>query len=102
MSSLHDEEPKFFALGAKSGEPFVYIVIKRGTQLHVFLNRCPHKNLPLGTREKKPAYSNGELTCIQHKAVFAVDNGGCVRGVCAGQALWRIDVRVEGDAVLVA
>jgi len=102
VSDLKEDEPKFFALAAATRHPFVYIVIKQGPKFQVFLNRCPHKNLPLGTRETKPTYVSGQLTCIQHKAVFSVDTGQCVKGVCPGKSMFRIDVKARGDGLFAA
>ncbi len=101
VSVLVEDTPKYLALPG-SGPPFLYIAVKRKGDVLVYFNRCPHMDLPLATKEKKPPYSNGQLTCVQHKAVFDIDQGVCVRGVCNGQKLWRIPVTVRGDDVFVA
>lgn len=101
VSSLTEDTPKYLSLGS-GGPPFLCIAVKRGSSVQVYYNRCPHMNLPLATKEKKPVYNNGKLTCVQHKAVFDVDAGVCVQGVCNGKELWRIAVNVRGDEVFVA
>jgi nitrite reductase/ring-hydroxylating ferredoxin subunit len=102
IAMLPENAPKFFAFNASSPTPFVYFVVKRGQRLDVFLNRCPHKDLQIGTRDKKPSYSAGEVTCVQHKAVFSVDTGKCVRGVCVGRSMSRIEVETKNGEVIVA
>ncbi|MCP4448178.1 MAG: Rieske 2Fe-2S domain-containing protein [Myxococcales bacterium] len=99
---MPSDHPKYLALGASSGEPFLFIAVKRGASVDVFYNRCPHMNLPLATKETKPKYEDGKLTCVQHKAVFDIERGVCVQGVCNGKPLWRIDAQVRGDDVFVA
>jgi toluene monooxygenase system ferredoxin subunit len=65
-------------------------------QVRAYLDRCPHRGLPLSEGRLEGAV----LVCSQHGWQFDARTGGGVNPACA--ALTPIPARVEGDDVLVA
>jgi nitrite reductase/ring-hydroxylating ferredoxin subunit len=70
---------------------------------HAYLNSCPHVGTPLDLWENEFLTEDGrQIVCATHGAVFEPASGHCVSGPCAGDALTRLPLRIEGDSVIVA
>lgn len=67
-----------------------------------YVNRCPHVGTPLDLWPNEfLAEDAHSLICSTHGAAFLPATGECTMGPCAGDALVRLPVRCDGDAVLV-
>lgn len=78
-------------------------LVRKGEQVHGYVDRCPHQGLPLA--QKLDGYLTPDRTlicCEWHGALFRIDDGLCVGGPCAGQRLTPWPVRVEGGVVRTA
>lgn len=78
------------------------VAIRRGGAVHVYVNSCPHIGIPLESLPDR--FLDGtrrHLVCTAHGALFRVEDGFCVSGPCAGDALEAVDVRIEAGAVTV-
>jgi nitrite reductase/ring-hydroxylating ferredoxin subunit len=72
------------------------IVIHRKGRLYGYRNECPHMNLPLSNRSKGIFDKDqGHLVCIQHAAVFDIENGRCVKGPCLGMELESVNIETN-------
>jgi nitrite reductase/ring-hydroxylating ferredoxin subunit len=85
------------------GQASVFAV-RRGGELRVYADRCPHHGTPMAWR--RDAYLNAvgdRIVCAAHGAQFEIDTGLCVLGPCLGDHLspvpWRI---ADGDLVIAA
>lgn len=79
------------------------MAIRRGEEVFVYLNTCPHWGLPLDIQPGRFLDRSGELIlCSTHGALFTIETGNCVRGPCLGATLVRIPVRVEDGTVTIA
>jgi nitrite reductase/ring-hydroxylating ferredoxin subunit len=68
-----------------------------------YVNRCPHVGTPLDLWPNEFFTEDGRsLICSTHGATFEPTSGACIDGPCAGDRLEALDVRIEGDAVIVA
>jgi len=68
-----------------------------------YINRCPHVGTPLDLWPNEFLSVDGrDLICSTHGAVFEPASGQCTMGPCAGDALERLPVRLDGDSVTVA
>ena len=86
-------------IGARSQEGF--ILAHRGTLL-AFVNECPHWAVELDLGDGH--FYDPELDriyCKNHGALFVLPNGECETGPCLGRSLTRLDLRVEGNDVVV-
>lgn len=73
--------------------------IRRGDEVKVYVNSCPHVGLPLEMQPDRFLDREGGLIiCSAHGARFRVEDGMCVIGPCLGEALEGVAVRiVEGE-----
>ncbi|SDS92041.1 Ferredoxin subunit of nitrite reductase or a ring-hydroxylating dioxygenase [Halopseudomonas xinjiangensis] len=72
------------------------LVVRQGANAQVFVNRCPHRGIPLEWVPDQFLDSSGRLIqCATHGALFLPDTGECVSGPCAGQHLIRRDSHVK-------
>jgi nitrite reductase/ring-hydroxylating ferredoxin subunit len=79
------------------------VVFQTHSGPRAFLDLCPHQGRSL-------EFAPGEylldernvLICPHHGASFELVQGACLSGPCAGDRLTRVELRVEGDRVLLA
>ena len=98
LCKLGDCPPKGQALSFNlDGQ--AYIVAHHDTGYSVFLNRCPHRYIPLEWQPQQFIDDDtGLIHCSSHGALFLLDSGHCVSGPCAGDSLDRIESRMrDGD-----
>ncbi len=88
-----------FPRGSGSDEGFL---LRHGGVIRAFVNRCPHWGLRLdmGTRKFYVAKAD-RIACRNHGALFRADDGVCAKGDCERQQLERLEVRVDGEDVVV-
>ena len=74
------------------------ILVRRHGRVYAYLNRCPHTGVNLEWLPDQFFDSSGEyLQCAVHGALFRVEDGHCVHGPCAGDALQPLRVaEVDG------
>ncbi|UAW97952.1 Rieske 2Fe-2S domain-containing protein [Halopseudomonas nanhaiensis] len=74
--------------------------VRQGADVQVFVNRCPHRGIPLEWVPDQFLDSSGRLIqCATHGALFLPDTGECVSGPCAGERLARRESRVQDGQV---
>jgi nitrite reductase/ring-hydroxylating ferredoxin subunit len=84
VSSLTEGQARSFSL---NGVDDVF-ALRNDDQFYVYLNRCPHLNVPLNWEPGRFLNPSGDLIqCSTHGALFAIENGECLRGPCLGQYL---------------
>jgi nitrite reductase/ring-hydroxylating ferredoxin subunit len=74
------------------------VAVRRGAVVHVYVNSCPHIGIPLESLPDR--FLDGarrHLVCTAHGARFRIEDGFCVSGPCAGDALEGVEARVEED-----
>ncbi|SFB13260.1 Rieske (2Fe-2S) protein [Azotobacter beijerinckii] len=78
------------------------LAVRRDGRVFVYLNRCPHRGIPLERQADQFLDPSGSLIqCATHGALFLIDDGECVAGPCAGQHLPRIDCREDAAGIWV-
>jgi nitrite reductase/ring-hydroxylating ferredoxin subunit len=76
--------------------------VRRGDAVHVYLNSCPHNWRPLDFAQDRFLSADGrEIVCYAHGAHFAIESGICTAGVCQGESLIAVPVRVEDGMILI-
>ena len=71
------------------GEAYLSIPTAAGDR--VFVNRCPHRRLPLDRRGRlRLSGAQRLLVCPNHGAKFEPETGRCVAGPCFGKHLQRV------------
>ncbi len=76
-------------------------IVRSGTAIHAYLNRCAHLALPLNMLPDRFLTHDGSLIlCTAHGALFEKSTGYCVAGPCSGQSLERVPVQVADGCVM--
>lgn len=100
LEEIPDGGARGFLPGAQRDDRI--FAVRRGAAVHVYLNSCPHNWRPLEwAKDKFLACPGGEIVCFAHGAHFDVASGECVAGICEGDWLIRVPVRVENGDVIV-
>lgn len=77
-----------------SGES--YVVVQDAQGYHAFVNRCPHRHLPLDRNGRLAVSADARwLICSNHGARFDLLSGQCVAGPCVGKTLQPVTVLAE-------
>jgi nitrite reductase/ring-hydroxylating ferredoxin subunit len=76
--------------------------VRRQNQVYVYLNRCPHRGVALEWQADQFLDASASLIqCATHGALFLIEDGECVSGPCAGQALSSLECREDRQGIWV-
>ena len=91
-----------FRLGG--GEwPLRGFVVRAGSELRAYVNRCPHAGHPLDLIPGRFLSPDGALIlCASHGALFEKSTGLCLAGPCPGRALTALALEVVAGVVMLA
>ncbi len=80
-------------------KPFPIVVVRWGTQVFGYLNRCPHHGTNLDWEREQFLDPTGlRLMCGKHGALFELGTGRCSTGPCKGDGLTPVALEViDGD-----
>jgi nitrite reductase/ring-hydroxylating ferredoxin subunit len=100
VDEIPDGRARGFTLG--DAKRLRIFAVRRGAELHVYVNRCPHVGTPLDwTPDEFLDHEGRHILCSTHGALFRIDDGYCVAGPCSGDALEPFPFAVR-DGVLYA
>jgi nitrite reductase/ring-hydroxylating ferredoxin subunit len=96
------ENPGSRAFSVGDGDwPLRGFLVRVGGNAFAYVNRCPHAGHPLNWRpDEFLTVDRTLIMCRSHGAMFERDNGRCVAGPCAGQALQSLPVKIENGLVI--
>jgi nitrite reductase/ring-hydroxylating ferredoxin subunit len=101
LSQIADGDSAGF-IAERNGKRESFIVVRKKNVAFVYVNSCPHIGAPLDFSPGR--FLNKDRTfimCSTHGAIFRIDDGFCVSGPCAEQALTTVSVDiVEGSVFL--
>lgn len=103
MSSASDDYPLASNMSTSvtvDGRSF--LLLRRGEELLLFENRCPHTGESLDPMGGSILEAQGELiTCQRHGAQFLSSSGECIAGPCQGEWLTPVPfTAVNGELYL--
>ena len=100
LDQIADGAARGFVIELRAGR-FHGFVVRRGQAAFGYVDRCPHMGLPLA--QKLDDYvAAGRIACSWHGALFAVEDGACLGGPCAGVGLTAWPVAVEDGRLITA
>ncbi len=101
MAEIADGASKGF--GAAKGGFTGLFAVRRGADVFVYLNSCPHIGVPLDwAPDRFLSQDGGTIICATHGAEFEIATGLCLRGPCMGDRLEAVPVSVVDGIVTVA
>jgi nitrite reductase/ring-hydroxylating ferredoxin subunit len=77
--------------------------VRRGPDVVVYVNACPHLGVALDWRPDQFLTPDGQrILCCTHGAEFTIADGLCTRGPCYGDRLETVPVVIEDGWMKVA
>lgn len=84
-----------------AGQPLALFVVHSAGRFYAYRNSCPHTGAPLEWVADRFLDADGRLIqCATHAALFRIEDGLCISGPCAGDALGAIELRVVASRIL--
>jgi nitrite reductase/ring-hydroxylating ferredoxin subunit len=84
-----------FAGHLSPSTPFRVLLLRSGTDVRAYANRCAHFGVPLAATQAQLIYSpHASITCNVHYARYRWEDGVCESGECEGESLISIPVQV--------
>jgi nitrite reductase/ring-hydroxylating ferredoxin subunit len=75
-------------------------LVRKGDQVFAYVNRCPHTGSPLNRSPDGFLGSNNQLImCRSHGAMFEIESGICVAGICSGQSLQKLPIHARDGVI---
>lgn len=81
------------------GEASPLLVLRRGGEVRVFHNLCPHAGRRLEVAPGRFIVDAQTVVCAAHGACFTIPAGDCIAGPCRGQSLREVPSEVRDGAV---
>lgn len=76
--------------------------VRRGADVFVYVNSCPHIGVPLDWAPDRFLTADGaRIVCSTHGAEFDIADGVCLRGPCFGDRLQAVMVELRDGVILV-
>ncbi len=103
LADIEDGQAKGFTLGS-GREARELFVVREDDQVFGYINSCPHLGTPLNWQDDRfISDDSGLIICATHGALFEIEDGACVSGPCAGQALEAVALVLDagGRVVLI-
>jgi ketohexokinase len=96
LDELPDPGSRGLLLPLADGTDLSGFLVRHGDRVRAYRNACPHTGAPLEWRPHQFLDADGRLIqCALHGALFTPEDGQCVRGPCAGDALEPVPVAVR-------
>lgn len=74
------------------------LAIRRGRQVWVYVNSCPHIGVPLDlVPDRFLDAKKQNILCSTHGARFRVEDGFCTSGPCYGESLEAVRAHVDAQ-----
>jgi nitrite reductase/ring-hydroxylating ferredoxin subunit len=89
--------------GALPGGFTGVFAVRRGAEVFVYLNSCPHIGVPLDWAPDRFLSTDGSrIVCSMHGAEFTLDTGVCIAGPCLGDRLEAVMIEIKDGSVQMA
>ncbi len=89
--ALADGQARLHSVGE-----FKLLLLRSGSEVKAYVNRCAHFGVPLAARQEHLIYTaHASLSCNVHYARYRWSDGLCTAGDCEGESLLAIPVDVD-------
>ena len=87
--------------GDGPGQPFKLLLLRNGSAVTAFANRCAHFGVPLAARQSQLIFTPlVSITCNVHYARYRWADGVCEGGECAGESLVPVPLHISENGAL--
>ena len=87
--------------GGGPTQPFRLLLLRSGTDVRAYVNRCAHFGVPLAARQAQLIYQPlTSITCNVHYARYRWADGICESGECQGESLVAVPLCLSADGQL--
>ena len=91
-----------FNVDGPGGRMF-FMAIRRGDDVYVYANSCPHLGTPLDFKPGRfLSLDKTHILCATHGALFRIEDGFCVSGPCAGKSLQAAPMEIRDGLILLS
>lgn len=96
LQDLADNAAKGFELDGRK-----LFAVRRGGDVYLYENRCPHKGIPLEWMPDTFLDPDKQfIQCSTHGALFTIDAGLCIAGPCNGAHLQPVAFELSDDQII--
>jgi nitrite reductase/ring-hydroxylating ferredoxin subunit len=82
---------------------FDLFVVRIGNEVRAYMNSCPHTGGPLDwVPDQFLSLDREYIQCATHYALFRWQDGSCISGPCAGDALTSVPVVIEDGQIMLS
>ncbi len=94
-----DDIPDGDAIGVPSPDGEV-VLVRQGREVFAYRNQCPHLGIELNFQpdvflDTEQRY----IQCINHSALFQIEDGFCVFGPCQGESLTTVPISIIDGSI---
>lgn len=94
-----DDIPDGDAIGVNTPDGEI-MLIRQGREVLAYRNSCPHLGIELNFMPDEFLDTEKRyIHCINHGALFQIEDGLCVFGPCNGQSLTAVPLKTIGDTL---
>ena len=94
-----EDIPDGDAIGVATPEGEIMLV-RQGREIFAYRNSCPHLGIELNFMPDEFLDTDKRyIHCINHGALFQIEDGLCVFGPCNGQSLTPVPLKAIGDVL---
>ena len=87
--------------GSAPQQPFKVLLLRSGTAIKAYANRCAHFGVPLAAKQEQLKFQpHISISCNVHYARYRWSDGVCDKGECEGEALIAIPVQVDAQGYI--
>tara|TARA_R110000868_G_scaffold79102_1_gene225130 strand:- start:85782 stop:86132 length:351 start_codon:yes stop_codon:yes gene_type:complete len=102
VADLDATGAKGISLGDGADRMGIFIV-RDGAGVFGYVNSCPHIGVPLDLEPDEFISDLGhDIICSTHGARFRIQDGHCISGPCAGDALAPVAVKIDNEKIVLA
>jgi len=105
LHDLADGEARMLVWAGTQGnadKAFRYLLLRSGTTVRAYVNRCAHFGVPLAQKQEQLQYQpHTSITCNVHYARYDWHSGRCLGGECDGEGLLPLPIAVDAQGAIV-
>ena len=100
LDEIKDGSARGFEFGEGSSVLNIFIV-RQGKDVYAYKNSCPHTGVTMNWQPDQFLDTSEEyIQCSLHGAIFRIEDGYCVQGPCAGNALTVIPASLQDNQII--